>query len=302
MKKCLAFVLGGGGARGAMQVGALRALLEAGLKPDLLVGTSIGSVNATGLALWGVNLAGVEAMERTYQDANESHLMDPRLARFAIRAMSPHSDLRASRQLVKFLIAKGITPDLRFDQVKNVRLGLIGADLDTGERVIFGQNPKDSVLEGVVASTALQPWFAPLEKNGHCIVDGGVVSNLPIEPAMTLGATEIIALDLNDHAGMLGNENAQSKYLEKLVFTISRRQTDLEMELAEARGVPVQYLRLKSTPPVPIWDFSKHRELVKIGFEIARREISQWLQAGQYDRDLVLPNPILEEQLNRKSS
>ncbi len=42
MEKCLAFVLGGGGARGAMQVGAFRALFEAGYKPDLLVGTSIG--------------------------------------------------------------------------------------------------------------------------------------------------------------------------------------------------------------------------------------------------------------------
>jgi NTE family protein len=61
MKKCLAFVLAGGGARGAMQVGALRALLEAGPKPDLLVGTSIGAVNAVGLALWGMDRIGTES-------------------------------------------------------------------------------------------------------------------------------------------------------------------------------------------------------------------------------------------------
>ena len=52
----LAFVLGGGGGRGALQVGALRALLEAGLQPDLLVGTSAGAVNATYLAMRGFNL------------------------------------------------------------------------------------------------------------------------------------------------------------------------------------------------------------------------------------------------------
>ena len=75
MKKCLAFVLGGGGARGAMQVGALRALFEAGLKPDLLVGTSIGAINATGLALWGVDLAGVEALEHAYQRVANSGLI-----------------------------------------------------------------------------------------------------------------------------------------------------------------------------------------------------------------------------------
>lgn len=53
MERCTAFVLGGGGSRGALQVGALRALLEAGIVPDLLVGTSIGAANAAGLALWG---------------------------------------------------------------------------------------------------------------------------------------------------------------------------------------------------------------------------------------------------------
>ena len=56
LKKNLAFVLGGGGARGAFQVGALRALLEAGISPDILVGTSTGAVNATSLALHGINL------------------------------------------------------------------------------------------------------------------------------------------------------------------------------------------------------------------------------------------------------
>jgi len=163
MKKCLAFVLGGGGARGALQVGALRALFEAGYQPDLLVGTSIGSVNAAGLALWGVNLNGVKVLEQAYQDATDSKLMDPRLARFALKAMSLHSDKRASHQVAKFLISKGVTPDLCFGQISNVRLGLIGADLDTGEPVIYGQHAEQSILEGVLASTALQPWFSPIE-------------------------------------------------------------------------------------------------------------------------------------------
>ena len=81
MNKCLAFVLGGGGARGAMQVGALRALIEAGLKPDLLVGTSIGAVNATGLALWGVSLAGIEALEL---NALDKALQQARQGRYGI--------------------------------------------------------------------------------------------------------------------------------------------------------------------------------------------------------------------------
>lgn len=74
MHKCLTFVLGGGGARGALQLGALRALFEAGIQPDLLVGTSIGAANATGLALWGVNSNGLAALERAYEKMAASNL------------------------------------------------------------------------------------------------------------------------------------------------------------------------------------------------------------------------------------
>ncbi|HMN15748.1 MAG TPA: patatin-like phospholipase family protein [Bellilinea sp.] len=302
MKTCLAFVLGGGGARGALQVGALRALLEAGYQPDLLVGTSIGSVNATGLALWGVNLTGVRALELAYQEAAVSKLMDPRLARFALKAMFLHSDQRASRQVAKFLISKGVTPDLRFGQITNVRLGLIGADLDMGEPVIYGMQPEQSVLEGVLASTALQPWFSPIEKDGHSIVDGGAVSCLPVEPAMALGATEIIALDLNDPNGMLDLDNRQNWYMEKLVYSVTRRQTVIEMALAAERNVPVQHILLKSSPPVPIWDFSKHRELIRVGYETARQSMADWLSRDRFMQGKAHSRIFLEEQLHSKAS
>src|SRR5512137_1161935 len=111
METCRAFVLGGGGARGALQVGALRALFEAGFKPDLLVGTSIGAVNAAGLALWGVDLAGVEALEQAYQEVAHANLMDPRLARITLRALTGHPNHHASQRAMEYLISKGITPD-----------------------------------------------------------------------------------------------------------------------------------------------------------------------------------------------
>ncbi len=273
MKKCLAFVLGGGGARGAMQVGALRALLEAGFKPDLLVGTSIGAVNAVGLALWGMDMAGIETLERAYQDVTESHLMDPRFAQFVLDTLSKRPNQRASRRIHEFLSAEGIIPELCFGQITTVRLGLVSSDMDSGETVIYGKDPEQAVLEGLMASMALPPWFAPVEKNGHYLVDGGVLSNLPIEPALLLGATEIIALDLNDSGGLAGSNNGYGKYLEQFLFAITQRQVCLELELAAARHVPVRYVSLKSSPSVPIWDFRTHRDLFKIGYEIMQKEI-----------------------------
>lgn len=74
LQRPLAFVLGGGGARGAFQAGALRALFEAGIKPDILVGTSIGGLNAAYLALHGLDDAGLMALEAQWKTPGISRL------------------------------------------------------------------------------------------------------------------------------------------------------------------------------------------------------------------------------------
>jgi NTE family protein len=276
-KSCLALVFSGGGARGAMQVGAVRALLEAGVKPDLLVGTSIGAANATGLALWGVDLAGLDMLERSWQDAAGACLLDRRLSWLFLRRVLGRPNGHGSQQIARFLTSKGITPDLCFDQITGVRLALVGADLVSGQPVIYGQDPTQSVLEGLLASTALPPWFAPVEKDGQYIVDGGFLSNLPIEPALTMGATEIIALDLGESDNEDGkNSDGLVQYVDKLSVAIVRRQKALETALAEAQGVPVHRIELTGPIPTPIWAFNDYPQLITAGHEITRQQIAFW--------------------------
>ena len=276
MSTCRAIVLGGGGARGALQVGALRALLEAGLIPDLLVGTSIGAVNAVGLAFWGPDRSGIDALERAYQEIAESKLMDQNLGRVALRALLGRPNTEASRRVAEMLISKGITPEFRFDQISGVRLAVVGADLETGQPVIYGQDPSQSILDGLLASIAVPPWFAPIEKDGRIIVDGGIVSNVPIEAAVTLGATEIIALDLDDPRSTPGKHHPIDQYLDKLIFTVSQRYKRLETALAEAQGVRVRIIELRGPAAAPVWDFRNYQELIQTGYEIGCREISAW--------------------------
>ena len=106
-----------------------------------------------------------------------------------------------------------------------------------------------SVLEGLLASVALPPWFAPVELDSRFVIDGGLLSNLPIEPALTLGATAIIALDLMDEPASL-HENAigAAQRLERLIFAVLQRQAFMETELARARGVRVHHMQLRSFP------------------------------------------------------
>jgi NTE family protein len=282
VNKCLAFVLSGGGARGALQVGALRALFEAGVKPDLLVGTSIGAANSAVLALHGVDMVGLDALEQLYDDVANSNLMDSNLIPLAVRALAGRPNHDGSRRVTEFLVAKGASPDLHFGDIRDVRVGLVGADLQDGRVFIYGQDPDQSVLEGVLASTAVPPWFAPVEREGHLMLDGGTLSNLPIEPALTMGATEIIALDLYDPRPSIGKGRPQEQYVAWVLAALGTRHTYLEMELAKARGVPVRYINLRGRLVTPIWNFAGYRELIATGYETAASQIEAWRREGQY--------------------
>ena len=273
-ENCVAFVLGGGGARGAYQVGALRALLEAGIVPDLIAGTSIGAVNATYLALWGVNLDTVARMERAWESAAANHWLDTNLPQLTLRALLGRPSERTRQRLAEFFAYAGLTPEICFGQITQARLAVIGADLESGQPVIYGQDPNESVLDALFASIALPPWFAPIENKGQFVVDGGALSNLPIEPAMQMGATEIIALDLADLNAIAGSERAFFRRMDQLVFALNRRHVHLEAALAEARGVPVRRIELRSPTPTPIWDFGNCRELMRVGYEITTRYLA----------------------------
>lgn len=276
MRRCVAFVLGGGGARGALQVGALRALIEAGWRPDLLVGTSVGAVNAACLALHGVGPEGIAALERAWRDAAQTCLLAPNRSWLALRALLDRPDDHAMTRLRSFFLTHGVTPEIRFGDIPNVRLALVAADLNTGRPIIFGTSQYHKVLEGLLASTALPPWVRPFEKDGRYIIDGGAVSNLPVEPALTLGATEVVALDLADPASVPGNGRQFNRFLGKLSFAVCQRQSELEIALARSRDVPVHRILLRSGEATPIWEFSGYPELIARGYEIGCQALSQW--------------------------
>jgi predicted acylesterase/phospholipase RssA len=223
---------------------------------------------------------GIAALEGAYQSMAEGHLMDTP-GRMVWHTLSGRP-FYTSRRAKELLIAAGITPDVRFDQLQNVRLGLVGAEMGSGQPVIYGMDPGQSVLEGVLASCAVPPWFAPIEDDEQLIVDGGALSLVPIEPALTMGATEIIALDLSGSPTRSGPIRKLNQ-LEKSVSAFTQREIYLETALAEAKGVPLHYMRLLSNPPIQMWDFNTYRKLIGIGYEIASQNISDWNQIRRFE-------------------
>lgn len=275
MNRQLAFVLGGGGARGALQVGALRALLEADFYPDLLVGTSVGAVNAAFLALHGFTRNSLEQLVSAWQDASTADLLPANYLWLTTRALLGRPSADPAQHMRDFFIVHGLDPGLRFEDIQSMRLILVAADMNTGQPILYGQDPRDSLLEGVLASTALPPWVAPIKKDQRLLVDGGTVSNLPIEPALVAGATEIIALDLADPRDVPTGDHGFGPFLGKLINTVGQRQQDLELALASAQGVPVTLLHLQGSDPVPLWDFRQTDALIVQGYRAARRQVEK---------------------------
>ncbi|OGO25835.1 MAG: hypothetical protein A2136_00650 [Chloroflexi bacterium RBG_16_54_11] len=273
MQKKLAFALSGGGSRGALQVGAMVALLEHGLQPDMLIGASIGAANASFLALNGFSRDSLARLADAWRFAHSTNLMPPNYIWLTVRAMVGRSSSDPSRHLRNFLIHHGVTPELSFADITGTQLVIVSADLNTGKPILHGEDPEDKVLDALLLSTALPPWFMPVRKQERYLVDGGVVSNLPIEPAIKLGATEIVALDLIDSREILAAGDGVRGFLDRLIFSVEKRQLDLEMQLAQARGIPLLYLGLTGETLVPIWDFQHSDDLIARGYEITRRVI-----------------------------
>lgn len=271
----LAFVLSGGGARGALQAGALRALLEADIRPDLLVGTSIGAVNAAYLAVHGISLDTVDRLIATWHEAAGADLLPTNYLRLTMRVLANYSRRQPDPRLRDFFVAHGLSPDLRFEQIQGVRLILVAADLNNSCLALYGTDPQQTLLEGLLASTALPPWMRPIEKDGRLLIDGGVLSTLPIQAALEQGAREIIALDLIDLRVAQVVNNELGAILAKLMNTVERHQADLEIALARARGVPVHHIPLQGERPVMIWDFSRTAELVERGYDLTRQALAR---------------------------
>jgi NTE family protein len=275
MKKKEAWVLGGGGSRGALQVGAVEALLEAGRKPEMLLGTSIGAVNATFLAVHGQSPQGLEKLKEVWRQASHEQLMPANYLWLTVRSLFNKPASFSVHRLREFLISSGITPDLTFNDVRDVALYLVAADLNNHCLEIYGHNPEQSLLEGVLASSALPPWATLMEVEGRLLIDGGALSNLPIEPALSLGAREIIALNLTDERDVPSGFHF-GPFVWKLITSIHHRQVELELALAESRGVLVRHVRLQGKDPVAIWDFHETERLMLEGYKLTRAQMDGW--------------------------
>lgn len=205
----IGLVLSGGGARGGAHIGVLRVLRDIRVPVDVVVGTSAGAIVGAAFAS-GMPLAEIEALMGSIDTASllrdrvRAELPFRRKADDAINFVGPEVGVGADgvslpKGVVSGVALEGVLrsmtrlqTDEDFDRLP-VRFRAVATDVTTGEMVVIGRG---NLTDAIRASMAVPGAVNPVEIDGRLLVDGGVVRNLPVDVARSLGADVVIAVNI----------------------------------------------------------------------------------------------------------
>jgi NTE family protein len=254
----VAFVLGGGGNLGAIQVGMLRALVEAGIRPDVVVGCSVGALNGAAYAA-EPDMFGVGRLEELWQGVAGRNLLPSGFlpaVQLARRGPAVHS-IDGLREVVEDFL-----PVTTFEEL-DVRFECVATALDEAREVWFSSG---SLVEPILASSAIPAVYPPVEVDGVRYLDGAVVNDIPVSRAVELGARLLYVL----HVGRFDRPARELKRpLDVAVqaYWISRRHRFHRDLAALPPNVEAVLLPTGSPPDLPFNDFSRTGELITNAYE-----------------------------------
>jgi NTE family protein len=184
-----AFVLGGGGLLGAGEVGMLRALLEHGVRPDLVVGTSIGAINGAAVAA-DPTVEAARTLTGVWQQVTDSDLFSGSALRRARHLARTHTHVHPNEPLRDLLTAQ--FGNQRIEDLA-VPFQCVAASIERAAEHWFTQGP---LVEAVLASSAVPGVLPPVQVGAEHFLDGGLVHSIPVGRAVALGATCIYVLQV----------------------------------------------------------------------------------------------------------
>jgi len=261
------YVLGGGGSLGAVQVGMLQALGEHHVAPDIVAGTSVGSLNGAVVALDPKSAAN-----------RLSHLW-PRLTRERVFPGGLLAQARTLQHTRTHLFPSaglaGVISDFIGTELTFADLALpfaaVSTDIATARPHVMREGP---LLPALLASAAIPGIYPPVELGPLRLYDGGLVANVPMRQAVAMGARSLVVLDCNFPGNI---PEISGSIAEVLFFTVTvtmRSQAILEAPLV-ATDVPVVYLHGPEPHRISPLDFRHTGTLMAAAYEAARRFLGE---------------------------
>ena len=281
-QKTTAFVFGGGGSLGAVQVGMLKALSAADIRADFLVGASVGAINA---AFFSSDLTyqGAVRLEQIWRNIRRSDVFQWSVPGMALSFLSMRNHICSDEPLKKIL-----EKHLGYERLEDTVLPcqIVATDLFDGVDVSLSQG---DVVAALLASAAIPGIFPPVNIGGQYLMDGGVTNNTPISVAIAKGAQRVIVLPTGTSCGLKTPPKGVVEIaLQTLNLAISHRlKADMEYYMDKIEIIVVPVL---CPLDVSVFDFSRSEQLI----HRSETNTIQWLKSGGMERkgnpQILLPH------------
>ena len=264
-----AFVLSGGGSLGAVQVGMLQALAARGVRPDLLVGTSAGALNAGYVAGHGMGAAALDDLAAVWSGLRRRDVFPLQPARLGAAAVGRAPSLCANDPLRR-LIREHVT----FDRLEDaaIPLHVVATDVRSGAEVVLATGDP---VAAILASAAIPAVFPSVRIDDRDLIDGGIADNAAVSQAIALGADVVYVLPTG-YACALEHppKSPLSSALHALTLLIEQR---LVLEVATL----AQHSDVRVLPPLcPLSISSSDFRHGALLVERARIATERWLDDG----------------------
>ena len=284
----LVLVLSGGGARGIAHIGVIRILEELHIAPDLIVGTSMGSI------IGGLYAAGwspdemeevvqaidwkkifndrVDRNNRSFRRKQDDRpvLIQGRLYFEGMKPVIPSGVIRGQRLELALRIIEALSPaETDFDQLP-IPYRAVAADIATGEAVVISTG---SLATAMRASMSVPGALPPVKFDGQDLVDGGITANLPVGIAQDLGAHEIIAVDIS--SPLLDEKDEQFESFTSIYTHLNSLLTVRNRDRDAALLQPEDVLIVPDLGDISFVSFDRADDAVAIGEEAARLQIDE---------------------------
>ena len=264
-----AFVLSGGGSLGAVQVGMLQALTASGVEPDLLIGTSVGALNAAYVAGHGAGASSLDGLAAIWARLRRRDVFPLQPARLGA-ALAGWAPSLCPNGALRRLIGDRVGFERLEESV--IPLHVVATDVASGQEVLLSAG---DVVDAILASSAIPAVFPSVRIDGRDLIDGGVADNAAVSQAVTLGA-EVIYVLPTGYACALDRPPAAalSSALQALTLLIEQR---LILEVAHyAELVDIRVLPPLCPLSVSSTDFRHGAQLI----DRARTATGRWLDEG----------------------